>query len=240
MIKNILVFGVLFLSVVSGLKAQNTADFFSKSDSFLKENIKDGLVDYQGIQDNPDALNALIEMAGKLSVSKDKVDEFQAFWINGYNLMVIKGIVDNYPVKSPMDIAGFFDTKKRSIGGTKITLNTIENELLRGNFPNEPRFHFVLVCGALGCPPIIAEAYRPATLNWQLEEQTKKALNDPKFIRVDKKKVKVSQIFEWYATDFTKDGQSIADFINTCRSEKLPDGAEVSYYEYDWTLNGMK
>ncbi len=235
-----MVFGVLFITLIFGLNAQNTADFFSNADRFLKENVKDGLVDYQGIHDNPDALNALIEMAKKLSVSKDKADEYQAFWINGYNLMVIKGIVDNYPVKSPMDIGGFFDTKKRSIGGTKITLNAIENELLRGNFPDEPRFHFVLVCGALGCPPIIAEAYMPATLNRQLEEQTKKALNNPKFIRVDKKQVKVSQIFEWYATDFTKDGQSIADFINTCRSEKLPDSAEVSYYGYDWTLNEMK
>ncbi|HZJ20574.1 MAG TPA: DUF547 domain-containing protein [Pricia sp.] len=238
--KSIVFFGILFLCITSTTYAQSTSDFFSKTDAFLKEHIKDGLVDYKGIHDNPAALNALVEMAGQLSVSKDKADEYQAFWINGYNLMVIKGIVDNYPIKSPMDIEGFFDTEKRNIGGQEITLNAIENEMLRGNFPDEPRFHFVLVCGALGCPPIIAEAYMPSTLDRQLEEQTKKALNDPNFIRVDKKKVKVSQIFEWYKKDFTKDGQSVADFINTCRTEKLPDSAKVSYYEYDWTLNGMK
>ncbi len=238
--KSMLFFVILFLLISSTTYAQSTSDFFSKTDAFLKEYIKNGLVDYKGIHDNPAALNALVEMAGQLSVSKDKANEYQAFLINGYNLTVIKGIVDNYPIKSPMDIGGFFDTKKRSIGSTKITLNDIENELLRGNFPDEPRFHFVLVCGALGCPPIIAAAYMPATLNRQLEEQTKKALNDPNFIRVDKKKVKVSQIFDWYKKDFTQDGQSIADYINTCRAEKLPDGAKVSYYEYDWTLNGMK
>ncbi len=240
MIKNIVVFGVLFFMVVSGLKAQSTSDFFTKADSFLKEHIKDGLVDYKGIHDNPAALNALVEMAGQLSVSKDKADEYQAFWINGYNLMVIKGIVDHYPIKSPMDIGGFFDTEKRNIGGKEITLNDIENELLRGNFPDEPRFHFVLVCGALGCPPIIAEAYMPATLEAQLEKQTKKALKDPNFIRVEKNKVKVSQIFEWYATDFTQNGQSIAGYINSYRKEQLPEDAKISFYTYDWTLNGME
>lgn len=238
--RSMLYFGVLFFCITSTTYAQSTSDFFSKTDAFLKEHIQDGLVDYKGIHDNPAALNALVKMAGQLSVRKDKSEEYQAFWINGYNLMVIKGIVDNYPIKSPMDIGGFFDIKKRNIGGKKITLNEIENDLLRGNFPDEPRFHFVLVCGALGCPPIIAEAYMPTNLDAQLEKQTKKALNDSKFIRVAANKVKVSQIFEWYATDFTKDGQSVVDFINKCRAEKLPDGAKVSYYEYDWTLNGMK
>lgn len=239
MIKNI-VFGVLFFTFASGLRAQNTSEFFSKADDFLKEHIKDGLVDYKAIHDNPAALNELVEMAGQLSVSKDKANEYQAFWINGYNIMVIKGIVDNYPIKSPMDIGGFFDTKKRKIGGKDITLNDIENEVLRGNFPDEPRFHFVLVCGALGCPPIINEAYMPSTLNGQLEKQTKKTLNDPEFIRVDKNKVAVSQIFEWYKKDFTQNGQSIAGFINSCRKEPLPKDAKVSFYKYDWTLNGME
>lgn len=238
--QSMLFFGMLFLFFTATTSAQNTSEFLAKMDVFLKEYIKDGLVDYKAIQDKPENLDALVEIARQLSVSKDKADEYQAFWINGYNLMVIKGIVDKYPVTSPMDIGGFFDKEKRHIGGKQITLNDIENGLLRGNFPEEPRFHFVLVCGALGCPPIIAEAYMPATLDRQLDEQTKKAMDDPNFIRVNKKKVKVSQIFEWYKKDFTQKGRSLAEYINTCRTEKLPEGAKVSYYEYDWTLNGIK
>lgn len=238
--KSILLFAVLFLGITSTTYAQSTSDFFSKADAYLKEHVKDGLVDYKGIHKNPDTLNALVEMAGKLSVSKDKADEYQAFWINGYNLMVIKGIVDHYPIKSPMDIGGFFDKEIRNIGGTEITLNAIENELLRGNFPDEPRFHFVLVCGALGCPPIIAEAYLPANLEAQLDKQTKKAMNDPDFIRLEKKKVRISQIFEWYEKDFIRDGQNVVDFINAYRTEKLPEKTKISYYSYDWTLNEAK
>ncbi len=237
--KNISLVIVLFLTAAFAF-AQSTSDFFSKSDAFFKANVKNGRVTYKAIKDNPTALNELLEMAKGISVSKDKANEYQAFWINGYNLLVIDGIVKNYPIKSPLDKPGFFDGHKNEIGGTKITLNDIENKLLRKNFPKEPRFHFVLVCGGLGCPPIINEAYTPAKLDSQLETQTKLAINDPNFIRVTKNKVKVSQIFEWYPGDFKQDGKKLVDFINQYKAEKLPEKAKVSYYLYDWTLNEVK
>ncbi len=237
-IKNISLAIVLFLST-SVMFAQSTSEFFSKSETFFKANVKNGKVDYKRIKDNPDSLNELLEMASVISVSKDAASEYQSFWINGYNLLVIDGIVRNYPIKSPLDKAGFFDGHKNDIGGTSITLNDIENKLLRKNFPKEARFHFVLVCGGLGCPPIINEAYTPSKLDTQLEAQTKLALNDPKFIQVNKNKVKISQIFEWYKGDFEHEGKVI-DFINKYKSEKLPEKAKVSYYPYDWTLNEVK
>ncbi len=237
-IKNIgLVF--LLLCATSWSNAQNTAEFFSKADAFFKTHVKNGRVAYKAIKEDRAALDELLGMAKEISVSKDDMATYQAFWINGYNLLVIDGIVKNYPLKSPLDKAGFFDKTKNEIGGTMITLNDIENKLLRKNFPKEARFHFVLVCGGLGCPPIISEAYTPAKLNAQLEKQTKLALNNPKFIQVNKNKVKISQIFEWYKGDFEHDGK-VTDFINKYRSEKLPEKSKVSYYPYDWTLNETK
>lgn len=216
--------------------AQRTSEFFSKSDAFFKVHVKNGRVAYKAIKDNPATLKELLEMAKAISVSKDNAKEYQAFWINGYNLLVIDGIVKNYPIKSPLDKPGFFDKNINEIGGTNISLNDIENKLLRKNFSKEARFHFVLVCGGLGCPPIIGEAYTPSKLDTQLEKQTKLAMNDPKFIQVNKNKVKISQIFEWYKGDFEHEGK-VTDFINKYKSEKLPEKANVSYYPYDWTLN---
>ncbi|MGF1557990.1 MAG: DUF547 domain-containing protein [Flavobacteriaceae bacterium] len=236
--KNLIVTLFMFL-ILAVSTAQGTSEFFSRSDSFFKAYVKNGRVDYKAIKNNTAALDDLLVMAKGISVAKENMNEYQAFWINGYNLAVIKGIIDNYPLKSPLDKAGFFDKTKYDIGGESITLNDIENILLRKNFPKEPRFHFVLVCGGLGCPPIISQAYLPATLNDQLEKQAKLALNDPKFIQVDKGKVKISQIFEWYKSDFENDG-SVVDYINAHRSEQLPEKAKVSYYPYDWTLNDLK
>lgn len=230
---------LLCLSLVSVGTAQTTDTFFAGADAFLKKHVSNGRVAYKNIKADPSELNALLKMAESISVSKDNAAEYQSFWINAYNLSVIKGIVTNYPVKQPLDVAGFFDKTTYSIGGTNTTLNDIENKLLRGIFPKEARFHFVLVCAGLGCPPIINQAYTPAKLESQLEKQTVAALNNPSFIQVNKNKVKISQIFEWYKGDFEHDGKVI-DFINKYKSEKLPLKAKVSYYPYDWTLNEAK
>ena len=236
--KKIFLLIILLVSISFG-HAQSTADFFSKSDMFFKTNVKNGRVTYKSIKENPAALNELIEMAKEISVAKANLGEYQAFWINGYNLSVIKGIIDNYPLKSPLDVAGFFDKIKYDIGGKSITLNDMEHQLLQENFSKDPRLHFVLVCAGLGCPPIIDEAYTPTRLKSQLNRQTKKALNDPNFIQVNKNKVKISQIFVRYKSDFEYDGE-VTDFINRYKSEKLPENVKVSYYPYDWKLNEVE
>jgi hypothetical protein len=220
--------------------AQNVSDFFSKADTFFAEYVKNGKVAYKTIKENPSSLNELVDLANSISVSKSDKNTYQAFWINGYNLSVIKGIVANYPIKSPLDKAGFFDKTKYDIGGKSITLNDIENKLLRGNFPKEARFHFVLVCAGLGCPPIISNAYLPNTLESQLQKQTEIALNNTSFIKVKGKKVQLSQLFEWYKGDFTQGGKSQIDYVNQYRKEKIDSGAKIGYYPYDWTLNDIK
>ena len=219
---------------------QATEDFFKKAETFFSTYVSDGRVAYDAIQSNPALLDELLELARSIRVSQNDTKTYQAFWINGYNLSVIKGIVENYPIKSPLDKAGFFDKKTYDIGGTNTTLNDIENKLLRAVFPKESRFHFVLVCAGLGCPPIIDSAYVPAKLEMQLQQQTELALNNPNFIQVKGKKVNLSQIFEWYTQDFTQGGKSLIEYVNQYRTEKLDPKSKVGYYSYDWALNETK
>lgn len=230
---SLLVVAVLTFSV----NAQDLNSFFSKADAFLKANVANGKVAYDKIHKDPSQLKEILNIAEGISVSKDDAKNYQAFWINAYNLSVIKGLIDNYPTKSPLDHSGFFDKTKHSLGGKKITLNDIEHKLLRGQF-NDARFHFVLVCGAVGCPPLIANAYLPNTLEAQLESQTKKAINGD-FIQVNNKKnrVQVSQIMEWYKEDFTAKGTDEIAFINKYRTDKLEGKWKLSYFQYNWTIN---
>ncbi len=211
--------------------------FFNEADAFFKAYISNGKVAYAKINADKDPLNNVLKLAETISVSKSDAKNYQAFWINAYNLSVIKGIIDNYPTKSPLDHAGFFDKMTYNLGGKKITLNDIEHKLLRAQF-NDARFHFVLVCGALGCPPLINKAYLPSTLDSQMDTQTKKALNGS-FLRVNakKKRVQVSQIMEWYKGDFTMKGKSEIDFINKYRTEKIPSNFKLSYFPYNWSVN---
>lgn len=217
--------------------AQSTSKFFDATDTFLKTYVSKGKVDYKSLHKNPKPLTELLQQAKGISVSKDDANTYQAFWINAYNLAVIQGIVDNYPINSPLDKNGFFDRIKYELGGTKITLNDIENKKLRAVF-GDARVHFVLVCGAKGCPPLIPQAYRPETLEAQLQKQTSKALNSG-FIKVEGKKVLLSEIFKWYKEDFVKNGNEI-DFINQFRKDKIDPKLKVSYYTYNWKLNETK
>lgn len=231
----ILTFLFVAFSVSEG-HSQTVQSFFDEADALFKSYVSDGKVDYAAIKNNPDKLNSVLETAKYISVSINDPKVYQAFWINAYNLSVIKGIVDNYPLKSPLDKKGFFDKTKYDLGSTSITLNDIENRKLRAQF-DDARFHFVLVCGAMGCPPIIGKAYTASNLENLLEQQTINALNDNTFIKVTEKIVAFSEIFKWYKEDFVKEGQTEIDFLNNYRIEKVPKDAKVTYYSYDWRLN---
>ncbi|MEM7381060.1 MAG: DUF547 domain-containing protein, partial [Bacteroidota bacterium] len=133
--KLVFVFAIMISGLLTAVQAQGTSDFFNKADTFFKTYVKDGRVSYKDIKANPAALDELLQLAKGITVSENDAANYQAFWINSYNLLVIKGIVDSYPVKSPLDIGGFFDKKKYDIGGTSTTLNDLENKLLRAKFP---------------------------------------------------------------------------------------------------------
>lgn len=224
--------------MLPGLSVAQTADFFTKADAFFNAHVANGKVDYKGIAADATELDALLSLAADINVNPSEANTYQAFWINAYNLAVIKGIVVNYPINSPLDKAGFFDKTKYNLGGEKITLNDIENKKLRAVF-KDARVHFVLVCGAQGCPPLIGKAYTPDNVESLLQRQTELAVNNPDFIRIKGKKVGVSEIFKWYQEDFVTKEQTLIGFLNKYRTTPIAEGAKVSYYSYDWRLNAQ-
>jgi len=231
---------VLFALIVIGFSSeglsQQIALFFDEADALFGTYVSNGKVDYKSLIDNKESLEETLGLAAEVLVSTSDANNYQAFWINAYNLAVMKGVLDNYPLKSPLDKSGFFDKTKYELGGSSITLNDIENKMLRAKF-KDARVHFVLVCGAKGCPPIISKAYRPENVQKLLEQQTIKALNNSSFIKVSDGTVALSEIFKWYKEDFISENQSEIDFVNTYRKEKITPDSKVTYYSYDWRLN---
>ena len=228
---------MIFIGLMSPLFAQST--FFTKADAFFKKNVStSGKVNYAGIKAAPAELNELVKLVASYQTSGKSSNEKKAFYLNAYNISTIHGIVENYPVKGPMAIKGFFDTKKHTIAGKSITLNHLENKIIRPTY-NDARIHFALVCAAKGCPKIANFAFTPAKVNTQLETRTRKAMNDNYFIRVDAgtKKVQYSQLFDWYKADFLKEASSITAYINKYRTKKVGADFGTGTYEYDWNLN---
>ena len=205
-------------------------------DSFLKANVKDGLVNYKAVKENPAALNAILNQLNRAQLFKG--DAEKAFLLNAYNVFVIKGIVDYYPVEGPLKIDGFFDTKTFKLRGQAVTLNGVEKKMLYPQFP-DARLHFALVCAAIDCPKLASYAYVADSLDAQLEKQTRSVINDPTFIRLDGPHAKVSQIFDWYADDFGGK-ENVIPFTQKYLLKKVKLNPTYSFYEYDWSLNELK
>jgi hypothetical protein len=226
---------LIFASLQCGISQDINDSFFTQVDSFLTQYVKGGAVDYMNIKSDSSLKPLIASIESSEFRSLDSSTK-KAYLINVYNLIVINEAVKAYPIASVQDIAGFFDRKKVLIGGESYTLTDFEKKEILDEF-DDPRLHFVLVCGALGCPPITDFAYNPNNLEQQIASQTTIALNNPDFIKEEEGKLQLSQIFRWYAADFGNSKSSIIAFINDYRSIKLDDKISVDYYPYDWTLN---
>lgn len=218
--------------------AQSHTQFFQDADAFFKKNVSNGRVKYQDIKSNPAQLNKLLDYLKTNGTLDVKGNTEKAMLINAYNIFVFKGIVDNYPIESPLKKGDFFDAADFNVGGKKVSLNQLEKEILIKQ-TKDARLHFVLVCAAVGCPQIAEFAYKPSSLEAQMNERTELAMNSTYFTRVklDQNKVELSQIFDWYKSDFTKGGKSLIEWVNQYRKSKIPTSYKVGHYEYDWNLN---
>jgi hypothetical protein len=210
----------------------------STFDALLTANVSSsGKVDYQAIKDKVIILDKYLDYLSqnvpKFSASKN---EKLAFWINAYNASAIKLLVDNYPVESIMDLYGgkAFDNKWLSMGDEKLSLNDIENNKIRAKF-NEPRIHFAVNCAAKSCPPILNRAWTEVNIQAYLEVRAKTFINNSAYNKLSVGSVQISKIFEWYAKDFPED---IVSYLNKYSNTQIDADAQVSYIEYDWTLNG--
>ena len=215
----------------------NAQPEYTKWDAFLKKYISTaGEVDYKSIKANKHELDAITKNFSSVTVSSTwPKNEQLAFWINVYNAFTIDLIVNNYPLKSIQNLDGGkpWDVKRINIDGKKYSLNNIENDIIRPQF-KDARIHFALNCAAKSCPPLLNGAFFAKTLNAQLDEVTKKFINNSKYQTISASKLTLSKIFDWYGVDF---GDKIA-FINKYSNVKVNKNASIVFKDYEWVLNG--
>ncbi len=237
----------LVISLVSALiinAVQAQAPDYDALDEILARNVRNGFVDYDGIAVEP-RFREYIEQIGKTKPDDLTSDEARlAFYINAYNTLAIKGILDGRSPSSWWGRRKFFKSQKHNVLGEKISLETLEHERLGAL--GEQRIHFAIVCASISCPRLSSKAYRPESLNTQLHESAKRFINDPTRNRFDpgRRRAFLSKIFEWYADDFIAAGGSLqnylARFVSDAEAQDMmrQDGFEIRFVDYDWNLNG--
>ena len=212
----------------------------STFDTILSRRVADGLVDYAALrQHDGKELNAYLDRLAAVDVEALPRDERLAYYLNLYNATMIRAVLDRLRAgytPAENDYAVFKEKLVRLPGGRATSLNDLEHEIIRKQF-KDPRIHVALVCAARSCPPLLSRAYRADDLEEVLEANMKRFVNDPSRNRIDdqKKELRLSKIFEWYADDFGGKA-AIPDYISRYAGRDVA-GYRISYLDYDWTLN---
>ena len=206
-------------------------------DSLLRNFVDErGMVYYAGLKrDRTDLDQFVRSLAAVKSETLQAWSREQklAFWINAYNALTLKAIIDHYPIRpgritrhvypanSIRQIPGVWSKIQFLVAGRKLTLNQIEHEILRKQF-SEPRIHVALVCAAMGCPRLRNKAYRPSRLDQQLVQDTRAFIANRKKVRIDREAnvVHLSSIFKWFAEDFTVKYTPLEGFGQRSTSDK--------------------
>lgn len=216
-------------------------------------------VNYKALAQQPGRLQAYLSSLSQVTqeqYQKWTKDQQLAFLINAYNSFTLQLIVNHYDrfqtgdAESIRDLGGFFSSPWEldffSLLGKKRTLDWLEHEKIRVDF-DEPRIHAALVCAAISCPKLRAEAFLPSSLNQQLEDQIVTFLSDHDKNGIDNKGVYLSRIFDWYVEDFNQGGKRglllyLQDYSNALGygQQQITTSTPVRFVDYNWTLNSVR
>jgi hypothetical protein len=205
-----------------------------------REGVSFNAVDYAAWASDPRYPQVLAQVESfplpTLQTTADKV----AFYSNVYNLYAIRMVIDHLPLDSIRDAGSLFTPVWKKpvgmLGGRSVTLDEIEHAILRPL--GEARMHFAIVCASLSCPDLRREAFTAANLDAQLEDQTRRFLdNASKGLHVEDTQVQVSRIFDWFEEDFASAG-GVEAFLRRYR-ELPPQISLRAAIPYNWNLNAQ-
>lgn len=233
---------------------------YADLDSVLQRYVsEDGRVDYPGLVGDHGPLDRFVEALARSSPDNrpelfpTEADRL-AYWMNAYNALMLARVVQAWPVESVKKIKplyGVFWAERHTLGGERWTLRGLENKVIRKRF-RDPRIHFAINCASAGCPALPRLAWRPETLEVDLEAAARRFVADPEKVLVDEeaKVIRLSSIFKWFEEDFTgwladrgiDHPNGVLDYVAIYLPEERrarfdPSRFRVVWMEYDWGIN---
>jgi hypothetical protein len=236
------------------------------------------VVDHQGwgnflrryLTEEPDGINRLrygdvaaadrqelgryIEDMSKVLVRTLKPADQFAYWINLYNALTVRTVLDHYPVGSIREISlggsflpnfltgggGPWQAKLIQIEGDQVALDDIEHRILRPLL-RDNRVHYAVNCASIGCPTLMSTPFTATNLQSMLDRAARLYVNHPRGVRVEGGGLVVSSIYRWYQEDFGGNWQGVLThlrrYANPATAQLLAPFETISKDSYDWQLN---
>lgn len=238
-------------------------------DRILDVYVRDGYVYYNALKSeraNLDRYVASLEVAPD-QVARMSENDRRAFWVNAYNALVlrtvinaypIKGKAPDYPVSSIAQIPGGVDRIKHRVAEQVLTLDEIEKTVIAGF--GDGRLVFALGRGAIGSGRLRSEAYTGEKLDAQLSEAVKEFVLRGTNFKLDRQNatLTVTPLFSWRESQivgtFGGPGERWMDrsplersiaamaYPHLFRSEReflAQNTFRMAFGTYDWRLNDL-
>lgn len=162
-----------------------------------------------------------------------------AYYLNAYNALSMFNVIDS---GFPKSLAGmtkvwFFGFKRFTVGGKRLSLYALENDVIRPL--GDERAHFALNCMAVSCPRLPREPFTPDNLNRQLDDEARRFFGEARNLQVlpERELVRVSSILKFYTEDFLAKSPTLIAYINKYANIKISDDYRLEFIDYDWTVN---
>jgi hypothetical protein len=264
------ILAALLLAFVSQTAPADTEALHRPLDQILDVYVRDGLVYYRALKTDRGRLD---RYAASLNVPPETYagwsrEQQMAFWLNAYNVFVLRTVVDNYPIRgrneaypasSIRQIPGAFERIKHRAAGRSVTLDDIEKTILP-EF-KEPRLYVALGRGALGSGRLRSEAFTGGRLMDQLDAVQADFMTRQPMMKIDRSEdvLSLTPILSWHEAEFVAayDTGNSGPFgqrsgieraaIAFITSRLLPLEKEfvqkntfrVVFHPFDWRLNDL-
>ncbi len=255
--------------VIAAPRAQESLSVHRTAfDQILDQYVRDGMVYYRALKADRAKLDGYVNSLAAVDTARMSREEQIAFWLNTYDALVLKTVVDHYPIptrskeypaRSIRQIPGAFERLQHRAGGKSVTLDQIETTILAGF--KDPRLYFAIGRGAIGGGRLRSEAYQPARIEAQLTDVANECASRPQCVSIDREQgeVWVSSIFSWREKDFVaayaaSAPRAFADrspiervalayvepkLLATEREFLAKNQFQVAFKPFDWTLNDL-
>lgn len=203
-----------------------------------------GRVDFAGVARDRSDLDRFVAYVydfgpGNAPLHFPTPDHVMAFHLNAYNALAMHNVLE---AGIPASLQGwrklsFFLLRKVRVAGEAISLYDYENRVIRAL--GDARVHFALNCMSVGCPRLPREPFLPATVQAQLDRETRNFFGESRNVRVDEQAgvVRLSEILRFYSADFLAAAPSLPAYVNRYAPRAVPESLEVAFFDHDWTIN---
>lgn len=197
------------------------------------------------------ALGAYIDALAAEDPRRLSRDVQFAYWVNLYNALTVRVVLERYPVASILDIrpsSGLFAygpwrAKLVEVAGVALSLDDIEHRILRPIW-RDPRIHYVVNCASLGCPDLPAAPLEATGLDAALDAAARAYVAHPRGLAFEGLRAVVSKIYLWFREDFGADEQGVlahlARHADARTQARLAAASGIADYRYDWALNDAR